>query len=165
MSRNSASLLAWPLTIVNLPSTHLLTSSPTSNGLIVEHNVPAPTKSAHSQRRRPRPDLDTFYSSLSLVDTSAVQNANATPIPADVAASYRLLSEGMQAMMRDNPDQALTERLTEFLMQRAEMPPERIDGVPDEFIDGTRDLRGQAGGGDELKIHAGQGSNGCRRRG
>ena len=42
----------------------------------------------------------------------------------------------MQAIMRDNPDEALTERLTESLMQRAEMPPERIDGVPDEFIDG-----------------------------
>ena len=103
----------------------------------VEHNVPPPAKPSH-HRPRQRPDLETFYSSLSLVDTSSVQNTNATPIPADVAASYRLLSEGMAAMMRDNPDQALAERLTEFLMQRAERPPERLDGVPDEFIDGTQ---------------------------
>ena len=38
--------------------------------------------------------------------------------------------------MRDNPDQALAERLTDYLMQQAEMPPERVEGVPQEFLDG-----------------------------
>ena len=106
-----------------------------AESVIVEHNVPA--AEAASQRRRQRPDLDSFYSSLNHVDTSGTRNANAVPIPADVSASFRLLGEGMQALMQDNPNQELADEIHGYLMELAETPPTKVKGLPVEFIDGT----------------------------
>ena len=101
---------------------------------LVEHNVPA--TNAASERRRQRPDLDSFYSSLNHIDTSQTRNANAVPIPADISASFRLLDEGMQALMESNPNQDLAEEIHVYLRDLIEAPPTKVKGLPAEFIDG-----------------------------
>jgi hypothetical protein len=78
--------------------------------------------------------MDTFYSSYEQIDTSNVQNSNALPIPADVAASYRLLGEGMQALMADNPNRDFVENILDEIRHFVDTPPTKPKGVPDEFI-------------------------------
>ena len=78
---------------------------------------------------------------MEAVDTSHTQNPNAVPIPADVAASYRLLAESMQALMRDNPDQGMLDGLLDQITSMIESPPTKVQGVPQEYLDGQYVLK------------------------
>nr|OQO29369.1 hypothetical protein B0A51_03151 [Rachicladosporium sp. CCFEE 5018] len=110
------------------------------SGYEVEHGIKPPTTPQPPPRR---PDLSTFFSALSQVDTSGSrqpQNANSIPLPTDVSAAYRLLANAFD-MMRGGgssasnlPHDELMESLISSLMENAEHPPTEVQGVPDEFI-------------------------------
>ncbi|KAI4154141.1 MAG: hypothetical protein LQ340_001877, partial [Diploschistes diacapsis] len=101
-----------------------------------------------------RPNLSTFYSSLQQVDLPpASTNPHLTPIPGDVAASFRLLGEAMEAMMSQNPDRDLADSLVSFLFSQAETPPTKPQGMPAEFIEGLERVdRKRIKKGDECPI-------------
>ncbi|KAI9794618.1 MAG: hypothetical protein M1816_004505 [Peltula sp. TS41687] len=108
----------------------------------VEHNVPT-TTSTQTQRSR-RPDLSTFFSALSTIDTTHTSNPHALPTPVDVSAPYRLLADAFQVMRRDgagesdsdNDYASLMDTLTEALLREAETPPREVQGCDQEFLDG-----------------------------
>lgn len=132
-------------------------SKPTAimSGYEVEHNIQPPKNDANSQSsHRHMPDLSTFFSRLSEVDTTGPNtphNAHSVPTPGDVASTYRLLADAYGLMLRDvNPggsnsndnatplepaQQGLLEQMFESLMSEAEMPPRELKGVPDSFLD------------------------------
>ncbi|KAI9793285.1 MAG: hypothetical protein M1833_000784 [Piccolia ochrophora] len=108
----------------------------------VEHDIPDPSRSAQTTAQRPRrPDLSTFFTAVSAVDTSSTQNEHAVPTPGDVSAAYRMLADAFQTMQRDGGSGGdgynnLMEGLIESLMHDAEMPPREVKGVGQEFLDG-----------------------------
>ncbi|KAJ9667290.1 hypothetical protein H2201_002491 [Coniosporium apollinis] len=112
------------------------------SGYEVEHNIPTSTPKPEQPPRRP--DLSTFFSTLELVDTSGERtpqfNAHALPTPENVAAAYRLLANAFE-MMRGGGGEAqdssndLLSTLVQSLMQSADDPPDKVQGVPDSFLD------------------------------
>ena len=60
------------------------------------------TPSPSSQHRHRRPDLSTFFTTLSEISTDPNRTReHAVPVPGDVAAAYRSLAEAFQVMRRD----------------------------------------------------------------
>ncbi|MCJ1369510.1 hypothetical protein MMC20_000721 [Loxospora ochrophaea] len=124
----------------------------------IEHSLPPPpsssTPSASPQRPR-RPDLSTFFSTLSTIDTSTTTNTHALPIPADVSAAFRTLAEAFERMRQDGSAgteinaggeeeaeeeesgggyAALLGGLVSQLLSEAEMPPREVRGVSEEWM-------------------------------
>lgn len=113
------------------------------SGYEVEHNIPAnEPKPAHPPRR---PDLSTFFSTLELIDTSDEQghyNVHALPQPDNMAAAYRLLANAFEMMRGGNSGQEqqdggndLLATMVQSLMENANDPPRKLQGVPDSFLD------------------------------
>jgi hypothetical protein len=106
------------------------------SGYEVEHNIKEEPKSTDKPRR---PDLSTFFSTLELVDTSGEHtphhNVNALPEPASVAAAHRTLANAFLAMSQDGSANELLESMIQQLVQNADYPPEKVEGVPDGFLD------------------------------
>ena len=120
-----------------------------------DHNIPSfNTQQQPSQHRRP--DLTTFFSTLELIDTSGSSgrshnNPNALPIPSNVSAAYRQLANSYQVMLgetegvyvpegqeRGRNSNEWLESMIAQLMQNANNPPERPQGLPNTFFDGER---------------------------
>ncbi|KAI9845082.1 MAG: hypothetical protein M1837_005086 [Sclerophora amabilis] len=136
----------------------------------VEHNIPSPRTNTSGSAQPPpaprRPDLSTFFTAVSAVDTSTTQNTHAVPTPAEVSVAYRMLASAFEVMRRDgeggagttqedpsrtgsDPERSseaataaagsytnLMDMLIESLMQDAESPPREVKGCPQEFLDG-----------------------------
>ncbi|KAI9835846.1 MAG: hypothetical protein M1819_001744 [Sarea resinae] len=112
----------------------------------VEHDIPAPTTTSAPPPRRP--DLSTFFSALSQIDTSSTaaaphHNPHAVPTPGDVAATFRTLADAFEVMRVEGGGGAqggaggnseLLESLISTLMGEAEAPPREVKGVGDEFL-------------------------------
>jgi hypothetical protein len=109
------------------------------SGYDVEHNI----QESHPETSRRRPDLSTFFSTLELVDTSgshAPHNPHALPLPRDISAAFRNLANAFEMMRggtstsQEQTHNELLQQLVESLMASAENPPEKVEGVSDEFI-------------------------------
>jgi hypothetical protein len=67
----------------------------------VEHN----TENESSQPRPRRPDLSTFFATLSEITPNPGETRtrpHAVPVPADVSAAFRTLAEALDVIRRDN---------------------------------------------------------------
>ena len=105
------------------------------SGYDVEHNIKDEPKPSGKPRR---PDLSTFFSTLDLVDTSGERtpqnNANAVPEPANVAAAHRTLANAFLVMLQESGENRLLDRMIQELVEHADHPPEKVEGVPDSFL-------------------------------
>lgn len=93
----------------------------------------------HSNAPARRPDLSTFFSTLSEIAPDNAENRTregAVPVPGDVSAAFRSLAEAFGMMRRDNDnaDTDLMDSMIEALMSSAERPPTEVKGVDDEYI-------------------------------
>ena len=93
----------------------------------------------HSNAPPRRPDLSTFFSTLSEIAPENAENRTregAVPVPGDVSAAFRSLAEAFSIMRRDNDDADtdLLQSMIEALMSSAERPPKEVKGVDDEYI-------------------------------
>jgi len=106
----------------------------------VEHGV---NFSAQAKGTKRRPDMSTFFSKLSEINTADESsrphhNVHATPTPVDISATYRLLADSYYQIRSDttNADHQrfLDQRIAE-LETLADQPPEKIEGVQQSFLD------------------------------
>ena len=124
---------------------------------IEEHNIEHSIAQQTAQQSR-RPDLSTFFSTLELIDTSGSSdrshnNAHAEPMPADVSAAFRQLANSYRVMLGETEgvvpgvaagqpherlENPLLESLIGQLMQGANDPPRRPEGMADSYFDGRR---------------------------
>jgi hypothetical protein len=123
----------------------------------VEHNTENPSAANNSQRSH-RPDLSTFFATLSEITPNPAETRtreHAVPVPGDVSAAFRTLAEAFDVMRRDydiggagsaterspggddHHGGELIDQMIEALIQGAEMPPREVEGVTEEFCDGT----------------------------
>ncbi|MCJ1313960.1 hypothetical protein MMC25_007640 [Agyrium rufum] len=115
----------------------------TASMVLAEHSIPTQTTSSSAAQQPPpprRPDLSTFFSAFSQIDTSETSNANALPIPGDVAAAYRMLAEALERMRSDaqsdgREEGGILEGMIEQLWSGVERPPREVHGLARDFID------------------------------
>lgn len=118
----------------------------------VEHNTSDPSLSTAPRRRRP--DLSTFFATLSEISPDESRTRpHAVPVPGDVSAAFYSLAEALEVMRRDgqggvpvtgtegagteegaNPD--ILSQMIRTLLRDADMPPREVEGVNEEFCDG-----------------------------
>jgi len=104
-----------------------------------EHAKDEPSNPSGSRPRRP--DLSTFFSTLTEITPKSPSNRtreHAVPVPGDVSAAFRSLAEAFNIMRRDNEGEegGLLDSMIDTLMDAAERPPREVEGVDDEYIDG-----------------------------
>jgi Ring finger domain len=102
-----------------------------------EHATDPPN--ANPTERPRRPDLSTFFSTLSQItpDSSVPRTReHAVPVPHEVSAAFRTLADAFGVMRHDSEgsDSELLDSLIESLMSSAERPPREVEGVDDEYI-------------------------------
>ncbi|KAI9757833.1 MAG: hypothetical protein M1815_006137 [Lichina confinis] len=123
-----------------------------------EHSDNAPRHGRRGGRARRLPDMASFYSALSAVDTSTTNNPHAVPTPGEVSAVYRILAEAVNIIRRDvsgdptrsndvgdggaDPGTASApwnsnsmDRVWESLLQEVENPPRIVKGCSQDFLD------------------------------
>ena len=61
---------------------------------------------------------------------------NATPLPSDMSAAYRLLAEGFESMRVYRSGEGVLDEMIELLLRESERPPKEVKGVGQDFIDG-----------------------------
>jgi Ring finger domain len=103
-----------------------------------EHAVDPPTNPTERPRR---PDLSTFFSTLSQItpDPSVPRTReHAVPIPNEVSAAFRNLADAFGLMRQDNDvtGSDLLGSLIDSLLSSAERPPREVEGVDEEYIAG-----------------------------
>ncbi|KAL1986010.1 hypothetical protein VTN96DRAFT_7145 [Rasamsonia emersonii] len=118
----------------------------------VEHNTENPSSTSTSQTRPRRPDLSTFFATLSQITPNPGETRtrqHAVPVPADVSAAFRTLAEAFDIMRRENEiggggrgregeegrGETLIDQMIEALLREAESPPREVEGVSEEFCD------------------------------
>jgi len=84
--------------------------------------------------------MSSFFNQLSQVETddSSQNNPHASPTPVDMEATIRLLQSQFLALLRDPTsaeNQNLLTHLTEDLDELIEHPPEKVEGVPQSYLD------------------------------
>lgn len=123
----------------------------------VEHNTADPSIPQQPTRRR-RPDLSTFFSTLSQISPDEHRSRpHAVPVPRDVSAAFYSLAEALEVMRRESEGGAaatagegedgddLLSQMIQTLLREADTPPKEVEGVSEEFCDG-RFLRCHEGG-------------------
>lgn len=122
------------------PVSHEVTASS------VEHNTTDPSAATQAPRRR-RPDLSTFFATLSEITPGPDHRPHAVPVPVDVSAAFYSLAEALEVMRRDagNPQtqesegddstEDLLTRMIQTLLGEADTPPREVQGVSEEFCD------------------------------
>jgi len=93
----------------------------------------------HSSEPQRRPDLSTFFSTLSEItpeSPSSRTREHAVPVPGDVSAAFRSLAEAFGVMRRDVDGEGgeLLDSMIDTLMHSAERPPKEVEGVDEEYI-------------------------------
>ncbi|KAL4769527.1 hypothetical protein BDW60DRAFT_97760 [Aspergillus nidulans var. acristatus] len=133
----------------------------------VEHNLTSDPSTPQSQSatRRRRPDLSTFFATLSeITPDESRSRPHAVPVPGDVSAAFYSLAEALNIMRREggggdagatgpagdigsfptlNPDGTpirvhgddLLAQMIQTLLRDAETPPKEVEGVNEEFCD------------------------------
>lgn len=121
-----------------------------SSNILVEHNTPDPSATTQPPRRR-RPDLSSFFATLSEITPAPDHRPHAVPVPGDVSAAFYSLAEALDVIRRDaappraqegetarsdsgQEDDLLT-RMIQMLLSEAETPPREVEGVSEEFCD------------------------------
>ncbi|KAJ5755756.1 Zinc finger RING-type [Penicillium manginii] len=118
----------------------------------IEHNTTDPSTASSAPRRR-RPDLSTFFSTLSEITPAPDHRPHAVPVPGDVSAAFYSLAEALEMMRRESgtaeplpqtgdntaasaetTDDLLT-TMIQNLLNGAEAPPREVEGVSEEFCD------------------------------
>ncbi|KAJ5387784.1 Zinc finger RING-type [Penicillium cosmopolitanum] len=117
----------------------------------IEHNTTDPSAASSAPRRR-RPDLSTFFSTLSEITPAPDHRPHAVPVPGDVSAAFYSLAEALEMMRRESgtaepqtqtgdntasaetSDDLLT-TMIQNLLNGAEAPPREVEGVSEEFCD------------------------------
>ncbi|KAI9046278.1 uncharacterized protein KD926_004116 [Aspergillus affinis] len=116
----------------------------------VEHNTTDPSTTTSARRRRP--DLSTFFATLSEIspDETGRSRPHAVPVPHDVSAAFYSLAEAFEVMRREGPGimtpagsgdgeagsgGGLLTEMIQSLLSQAEMPPKEVEGVSEEFCD------------------------------
>ncbi|GES63605.1 uncharacterized RING finger protein YBR062C [Aspergillus terreus] len=113
----------------------------------VEHNTTDPSTAQTNQRRR-RPDLSTFFATLSEISPDEARSRpHAVPVPRDISAAFYTLAEALDVMRRETgsaPDSTTTAgsdesdlltQMIQTLLAEAETPPREVEGVSEEFCD------------------------------
>lgn len=98
--------------------------------------------------RRRRPDLSTFFSTLSEITPGPDHRPHAVPVPGDVSAAFYSLAEAFEVMRREAADtqngdgdqggegaEDLLTRMIQTLLSEADTPPREVEGVSEEFCD------------------------------
>ncbi|KAF7719663.1 Uncharacterized protein PECH_004162 [Penicillium ucsense] len=110
-----------------------------------EHDTTDPAFANDGPRRR-RPDLSTFFATLSEITPGPDHRPHAVPVPGDVSAAFYSLAEAFEVMRRDasttaaqsgdgsNGDELLTQMI-QTLLSEADTPPREVEGVSEEFCD------------------------------
>ncbi|BCS20727.1 uncharacterized protein APUU_21159S [Aspergillus puulaauensis] len=132
----------------------------------VEHNLSTDPSapSAQSTTRRRRPDLSTFFATLSEISPDEARHRpHAVPVPGDISAAFYSLAEALNIMRREggadesagpidpdmrsiptlNPDGTpirvhgddLLAQMIQTLLRDAETPPTEVEGASEEFCD------------------------------
>ncbi|CDM35201.1 hypothetical protein DTO012A8_5359 [Penicillium roqueforti] len=114
----------------------------------IEHNTTDPSTAPTARRRRP--DLSTFFSTLSQITPAPDHRPHAVPVPGDVSAAFFSLAEALDMMRREadsapRPDaqegtdsdtgRDLLTTMIQSLLAQADMPPRKVEGVDEEFCD------------------------------
>ncbi|KGO58830.1 Zinc finger, RING-type [Penicillium expansum] len=117
----------------------------------IEHNTTDPSTATNA--RRCRPDLSTFFSTLSQITPAPDHRPHAVPVPGDVSAAFFSLAEALDMMRReadsaphpdaqegtDNADsdtgRDLLTTMIQSLLAQADTPPREVEGVDEEFCD------------------------------
>ncbi|KAJ5899452.1 hypothetical protein N7495_004196 [Penicillium taxi] len=111
----------------------------------IEHNTTEPSAASQPGRRR-RPDLSTFFATLSEITPGPDSRPHAVPVPGDVSAAFFSLAEALEVMRREAPEGTATEGTTQdseglltqmiqTLLSEADTPPRQVEGVSEEFCD------------------------------
>ncbi|CAL5868757.1 uncharacterized protein PFLUO_LOCUS2984 [Penicillium psychrofluorescens] len=129
----------------------------------IEHNTTDPSTTTQPPRRR-RPDLSTFFATLSEITPGPDHRPHAVPVPGDVSAAFYSLAEALEVMRRDADvgggappagttsaaegqetsaggddgagiDRDLLTQMIQTLLQEADTPPREVEGVSEEFCD------------------------------
>ncbi|KAJ5825611.1 hypothetical protein N7474_002749 [Penicillium riverlandense] len=126
----------------------------------IEHNTTDPSTTTQAPRRR-RPDLSTFFATLSEITPGPDHRPHAVPVPGDVSAAFYSLAEALEVMRRDadvgggadpaiptaategqetgaGVDRDLLTQMIQTLLQEADTPPREVEGVSEEFCDTTQ---------------------------
>lgn len=144
-----------PIRSTLFPSSYCSVLTPfLSSSLTVEHNtLSEQQQQQNTTTTRPRrPDLSTFFATLSEISPRPAESRtriHAVPVPADVSAAFRSLAEAFDVMRRNlevgggqNGDgqgegEGLLSEMITALLREAETPPREVEGVSEEFCDGT----------------------------
>ncbi|KAL4943646.1 hypothetical protein BDV06DRAFT_210854 [Aspergillus oleicola] len=132
------------------------------NWLAIEHNITSDpsTPSTQSTTRRRRPDLSSFFATLSEISSDEARSRpHAVPVPGDVSAAFYSLAEALNIMRREgggggegaqaegfstlNPDGTpirvhgddLLAQMIQTLLREAETPPTEVEGASEAFCD------------------------------
>ncbi|PKX95614.1 uncharacterized protein P174DRAFT_511338 [Aspergillus novofumigatus IBT 16806] len=115
----------------------------------VEHNTADPSIPQQPSRRR-RPDLSTFFSTLSQISPDEHRSRpHAVPVPRDVSAAFYTLAEALEVMRRESEGGGaaaaaggeggdgddLLSQMIQTLLREADTPPKEVEGVSEEFCD------------------------------
>ncbi|KAH1585458.1 hypothetical protein KXX69_008482 [Aspergillus fumigatus] len=118
----------------------------------VEHNTTDPSIPQQPTRRR-RPDLSTFFSTLSQISPDEHRSRpHAVLVPRDVSAAFYTLAEALEVMRResegggasagsreggngDGDGDDLLSQMIQTLLREADTPPKEVEGVSEEFCD------------------------------
>ncbi|KAJ5105654.1 Zinc finger RING-type [Penicillium alfredii] len=117
----------------------------------IEHNTTDPSTATQPPRRR-RPDLSTFFATLSEITPGPDHRPHAVPVPGDISTAFYSLAEALEVMRRDadaapESEQAagagdgddtgrdLLTRMIQSLLSEADTPPREVEGVSEDFCD------------------------------
>ncbi|CZR52039.1 uncharacterized protein PAC_01916 [Phialocephala subalpina] len=117
------------------PHLNLLSIKLSSNSYPVEHNIKDKPKG-----KSRRPDMSTFFSQLSNVETSSPShhNPHAEPTPVEVVAAYNLLRQQYESLLQSAPitsDPTVLNSLISSLETQMDSPPTTVSGVPQSYLD------------------------------
>lgn len=119
-----------------------------TNKKTVEHNTTDP--SLQTAPRRRRPDLSTFFATLSEISPDESRTRpHAVPVPRDVSAAFFSLAEAYEVVRRESGTAGagagtgageegadVLTQMIQALLHEADMPPREVEGVKEEFCDG-----------------------------
>ncbi|ODM17518.1 hypothetical protein SI65_07193 [Aspergillus cristatus] len=117
----------------------------------VEHNTTDPSTTPSTAHRRRRPDLSTFFATLSEISNpeASRHRQHAVPVPGDISAAFYSLAEALEVMRREGGDvgtsagvqeggqggEDLLTTMIQSLLSEADTPPREVEGVSEEFCD------------------------------
>jgi hypothetical protein len=119
-----------------MPLTVLTEPQQLTNSNAVEHGINLDEK----KRKSRRPDMSTFFTKISEIDTSdkPTNNIHATASPVDLRETYLLAADGLQQIMASAVNEGHSDFLEEMIenLHSSAEKAEPIKGVSQNYIDG-----------------------------